>query len=213
LGIAPLLEDLNVSNCGLQGMDQTRIRRAPVIEGHLFPYLKSLIMKSCDTISVLLSFSSMRCLEHLEKLHILECKNINEIVSQEESELNGEKIVFPALQHLLLENLPTLKAFFQGPCNLDFPSLQKVDIKNCPNMEVFTRGFCSTHKLEDIIIEFESLRSSYIHKNGMNATIQRFKSCVSLVLMYLNYISLIFINFKIHLVHLNNFNLMILIVD
>jgi len=54
-------------------------------------------------------------------------------------------------------------------------------------------------------MEIESFSSSYIQKNDINATIQRFKACVSLVLMFLNYKSLI--------VHLNNFNLIILIVD
>jgi len=60
------------------------------------------------------------------------------MVSQEESESSGEKIVLPAMQDLLLDNLPNLKAFFQGPCNLNFPSLQKVDIKNCPSMKLFS---------------------------------------------------------------------------
>jgi len=186
---APLLEELYVVDMFLQGMDQTRITSVPVIDGHLFPNLKSLIMKRCDKISVLLSFSSMRSLKHLEKLHILECNDLNEVMSQEESESNGEKIVFPALQDLLLHNLPNLKAFFQGPCNVDFPSLQKVDIKDCPNMELFSQGFCSTPQLEDIRMEIESFSSSYIQKNDINATIQGFKACVSLVLMYLNYIS------------------------
>jgi len=98
-------------------MDKTRIRRAPVIDGHLFPYLKSLIMESCNKISVLFSFLSMRYLERLEKLHILNWRNLNEIVSQEESESIEEKIVFPALQDLPLENLPNLEAFFKGPYN------------------------------------------------------------------------------------------------
>ncbi|XP_024625751.1 probable disease resistance protein At4g27220 [Medicago truncatula] len=181
LGGAPLLEDLYVNYCGLQGMDKTRIRSAPVIDGHLFPYLKSLIMESCNKISVLLSFSSMRYLERLEKLHVLNCRNLNEIVSQEESESSEEKIVFPALQDLLLENLPNLKAFFKGPCNLDFPSLQKVDITDCPNMELFSRGLCSAQNLEDInICQNELCITSYINKNDMNATIQRSKACVEL---------------------------------
>jgi disease resistance protein RPS2 len=177
------------------------------------PLLEELYVKSCDKISVLLSFSSMRYLERLEKLHILNCKNLNEIVSQEESDSSEEKIVFPALQDLLLENLPNLNAFFKGPYNLDFPSLQKVDIQDCPNMELFSRGFCSTPQLKDISMEIKSMRSSYIHKNDMNANIQRFKAFVSLVLMYLNYIYCIFINFKIYPVHLNSFNIIILIVD
>jgi len=60
------------------------------------------------------------------------------MVSQEESESSGKKILFPALQDRLLDDLPNLKVFFQGPCNLNFPSLQKVDIKVCPNMKLFS---------------------------------------------------------------------------
>jgi len=157
LGGATLLEELFImgdlhDKLFLKGMDQARIRGGPVIDGHLFPYLKSLIMGYSDKITVLLSFSSMRCFEQLEKLHIFEYNNLNEIVSQEESESSGEKIIFPALKSLILTNLPKLKAFFQSPYNLDCPSLQSVEISGCPNMDVFSRGFCSTPKLEDCSI-------------------------------------------------------------
>jgi len=196
LGGATLLEELFImgdlhDKLFLKGMDQARIRGGPVIDRHLFPYLKSLIMGYSDKITVLLSFSSMRCFEQLEKLHIFECNNLNEIVSQEESESSRE--------------LPKLKAFFQSPYNLDCPSLQSVEISGCPNMDVFSHGFCSTPKLEDCSIRIGSLGSSYIHKNDMNATILGFKTFVSLVLyiLYRNYI--IFINFMIYLVNLNNF--------
>ncbi|GAU44866.1 hypothetical protein TSUD_329220 [Trifolium subterraneum] len=112
-GGSPLLQELYVKNSNLH--------KCLVIDDYLFPNLKSLIMRGFDKISALLSFSSMTSLEHLEKLYILECKNIYEIVSQKELEANGEKIFFPALQHLLLAKLPDLKVFFQGDYDYDIP--------------------------------------------------------------------------------------------
>jgi hypothetical protein len=139
----------------------------------------------------------MRCLEQLEKLDITECKNLNEIVCQEESEANGEKIIiFPALQGLSLRDLPKLKAFFHGPYNLNFPSLQKVSICNCPDMEVFSRGVSSMPELKDVNIRNETLSTNSIHKDDinvtiqqhkddMNVTIQQFKTFVCLTFIYI----------------------------
>jgi hypothetical protein len=128
----------------------------------------------------------MRCLEQLEILDIAECKNLNEIVCQEESEANGEKIIiFPALQGLRLKDLPKLKAFFHGPYNLNFPSLQKVSICNCPDMEVFSRGVSSMPELKDVNIRNGTF--STIHKDDINVTIQQFKTFVCLTFIYVAY--------------------------
>ncbi|WJX75992.1 hypothetical protein P8452_59463 [Trifolium repens] len=170
---ASLLQELNVKNCDLH--------QCLVIDSYLYSNLKSLTVRGCDRISVLLSFPSMRCLEQLEKLDITECKNLNEIVCQEESEANGEKIIiFPALQDLILKDLPKLKAFFHGPYNLDFPSLQKVSIFNCPNMEVFSGGVSSMPELKDVSVWNELLDNYSIHKDDINVTIQQFKTFVEL---------------------------------
>ncbi|KAK2360349.1 putative disease resistance protein [Trifolium repens] len=164
---APLLQELNVKNCDLH--------QCLVIDSFLYSNLKSLTVRGCDRISVLLSFPSMRCLEQLEKLDITECKNLFEIVCQEESEANGEKIIiFPALQDLILQDLPKLKAFFHGPYKLDFPSLQKVSICNCPDMEVFSRGVSSMPELKDVNIRNGTFSTNSIHKDDINVTIQQF---------------------------------------
>ena len=80
----------------------------------------------------------MCSLEHLQKLEVRQCENMEEIISnQEEIEATNSKIIFPALQHLLLKNLPSLKSFFQGRHNLDFPSLEKVILKIVPIWNCF----------------------------------------------------------------------------
>ncbi|AES81052.1 hypothetical protein MTR_7g088110 [Medicago truncatula] len=57
--------------------------------------------------------------------------------------------------HLLLKELPNLKAFFQGHYNLDFPSLKIKKI-----LEVFSRCDSDTPRLEDFTIKIESLSSN-----------------------------------------------------
>ncbi|GAU21775.1 hypothetical protein TSUD_329000 [Trifolium subterraneum] len=111
----------------------------------------------------------MSGLKHLQKLEVRDCQNMEAII-----EASSSKIVFHALQHLVLIELPNLKAFSQCHNNLDFPSLQKVEIEDCPNMEVFSRGFSDTPKLEDLSIKIESANNNYIHIQDIVAS-QGFK--------------------------------------
>ncbi|XP_045793613.1 disease resistance protein At4g27190-like [Trifolium pratense] len=140
--------------------DHVRITCHPLMDESLFPNITSLCIEACHKINILFSHSSMSGLKHLQKLKVRDCANMEEIVlHQGKIEASSSKIVFHALQYLLLTKLPNLKAFSQCHNNLDFPSLQNVYIKDCPNMEVFSRGFSDTPKLEDLSItpKFEDL--------------------------------------------------------
>ena len=187
MGHMPNLEKLYVRNSGLndelfpQERDQMRIRHFPTIDGYLFPKLTSLTMQKCHKIKVLLSLSSLTSLECLEELGLCGCENIEEIISQEEIEADSNKITFPRLQHLVLQQLRNLKAFSQGSYLFDLPLLRKVEIEDCPKMEVFSRGSSHTPKLEDFNITGPHGKN-YIYKGDLNATIQGFKAFVSLIL-------------------------------
>jgi hypothetical protein len=162
--------------------DHVSSRCRPLIDEALFPNLTSLLIKTCNNINILFSHSIMCSLEHLQKLEVRQCENMVEIISnQEEIEATNNKIMLPALQHLLLKKLPSLEAFFQGHHNLDFPSLEKLDIEDCPNMELFSRGDSYTPNLEDLTIKIESLSCNYIQKKDINSVIRGFKSFVSLI--------------------------------
>jgi len=161
---------------------QASLRHHPLIDEALFPNLTSLLIEECNKINILFSHSTLSSLEHLQKLEVRHCKNMEEIISnQEDIEATNDKIMFRALQHLLLKELPNLKAFFEGHYNLDFPSLKKVCIEDCPNMEVFSRGDSDTPRLEDFNIKIESLSSNYIQRKDINSVIRGFKSFVSLI--------------------------------
>ncbi|XP_061355976.1 uncharacterized protein LOC133300448 [Gastrolobium bilobum] len=166
------------SSKGAYEGDHKRIKLDPFIDGSLFSNLTSLFIKACDKIYNLLSYSF---LTSLEKLEVRDCKNMEEIISQEEMRTSENKItIFPRLHHLCLGGLPNLKAFCKGSYNFNFPSLQKVEIKDCPNMEVFSRGSSDTPMLEDVTIKIETHSSNYIQRKDLNATIQGFKAFVAL---------------------------------
>ncbi|MED6204774.1 hypothetical protein PIB30_012011 [Stylosanthes scabra] len=174
----PCLEELNIDECELhdtvllQG-DHQRISNFPALNGCLFQKLTSLTMQNCDNIIVLLSLSPLRTLECLEKLEVMHCKNVEQIISQEELETSENKLMFPKLQNLVLCYMPDIKAFCQSSCLLDFPSLRKLAIEYCPKIEVFSGGSCHTPKLEDVQITGPH-GSNHIQNGDLNATIQGF---------------------------------------
>ncbi|CAJ2674373.1 unnamed protein product [Trifolium pratense] len=159
--------------------DHQRIRCHPFMDEPLFPNLTSLIVLACNKIRILFSRSSLDSLEHLEELEVRNCKNMQEIVSQEELEASSNKITLLRLKHLILWHLPNLKAFCLSSYNLFFPSLQKVKIYDCLNMEVFSQGFSNTPKLEDFSMRTKSLNRKFMHTRDINATIRGFKAFVA----------------------------------
>ena len=159
--------------------DERMTRRNPLIDGLLVPNLKYLSIRYCKKINILFSYSSLRSLEKLEVIH---CENIEEIVSEGKIDASVDKTMFLGLQRLYLEDLPNLKAFCQGSYDFHFPSLQEVIIRDCPNMEVFSRGSCHTPKLQDVTLAMESQSSQYIQKRDLNATIKGFKAFVCVIL-------------------------------
>ncbi|XP_058737795.1 uncharacterized protein LOC131609967 [Vicia villosa] len=158
--------------------DHKRISSHPFIDESLFPNLTSLLIETCNKISILFSQSSLNNLEQLEKLEVRNCQNMQEIVSQEKIEVTSNKIVLGKLKHLILLKLPNLKAFCLSSYNFFFPSLQNVVIEDCPNVDVFSQGFSNTPKLEKVTMEIGSLHIDYMHKRDINSTIRGFKEFV-----------------------------------
>lgn len=167
----------------MDGYESIRCHR--LMDESLFPNLTSLFIESCNKISILISHSSLGSLEHLEILVVRNCKNIEEIVSPEES---SNEIMFNKLSYLFLEKLPNLKSFCRSSYNFFFPSLQKVKIKYCPNMEDFSLGSSATPMLGNVTMKQSSLKlKGYIQKRGIKDIVRGFKAFVRLILQSLSF--------------------------
>ncbi|XP_058737798.1 uncharacterized protein LOC131609970 [Vicia villosa] len=158
--------------------DHERISSHPFMDESLFPNLTSLLIDTCNKISILFSHSSLSSLEQLEKLEVRNCQNMQEIVSQEKIEATSNKIVLGKLKHLIFWKLPNLKAFCLSSYNFFFPSLQDVEIKDCPNVDVLSQGFSNTPKLEKVTMMIGFIYIEYMHKRDINSTIRGFKAFV-----------------------------------
>ncbi|CAJ1947302.1 unnamed protein product [Sphenostylis stenocarpa] len=151
--------------------EEIRIMRLDaLINGFIFPNLTYIAITSCNKVSCLFSPSTSTSLVRLVELDICGCREIEEIVSTEETQGNMINIVFHSLQRLKLENLPKLKAFCQGSYGFHFPSLHEVLVKSCHMMETFSYESPYSPKLEGVIMEIGSIMKN-MWMGGLNATV------------------------------------------
>ncbi|KAI3670218.1 hypothetical protein L1987_88036 [Smallanthus sonchifolius] len=111
--------------------------------------LKSVYIESCDVISHVFTFSTLESLKQLKELKVIECKAIQVIV-KEENGTSSENVVFPRLETLVLDDLPSLKGFYLGMNEFRWPLLDDVMINDCPQLMMFTSGESKTPKLKYI---------------------------------------------------------------
>ncbi|KAL5547432.1 hypothetical protein UlMin_002663 [Ulmus minor] len=100
--------------------------------------LKWLEVVSCDILSHLSSLDVARSLLQLKELHLSGCKDMEAVFITKEpiEEETPQKISFPKLKYLELEDLPNLRRFCTGDC-IECPSLLKLEIENCGVLRKF----------------------------------------------------------------------------
>ncbi|KAL5562865.1 hypothetical protein UlMin_032612 [Ulmus minor] len=101
------------------------------LEIYNFPQLRELYVSSCPNLKYLFTVAMVGKLPQLETLQIRGCPDMEEVVvTNEHGEGRLEKILFPQLKSLELEDLPNLERFCIGDC-IECPSLLKLEIKDC----------------------------------------------------------------------------------
>ncbi|KAL5564024.1 hypothetical protein UlMin_033771 [Ulmus minor] len=99
--------------------------------------LSSLDVFSCRNLKYLFTVAMAGRLAQLERLKIRGCPEMEEVVvTNEHGEGRSQKISFPKLQSLKLEDLPNLKRFCTGDC-IECPSLLTLEIRNCGVLRKF----------------------------------------------------------------------------
>ncbi|XP_028782838.1 uncharacterized protein LOC114738941 [Neltuma alba] len=106
-----------------------------------FSKLRELHVYDCDRLAYLFPLSTTaRRLVLLEKLSIVRCASIEEIVSEDEDRFDEDDITFDKLKTLSLVSLQSLRCFCSGDSTLNFPCLELVTVHECPQMRVFSYG-------------------------------------------------------------------------
>ncbi|XP_065848950.1 uncharacterized protein [Euphorbia lathyris] len=105
-----------------------------------FTNIMRLEVYNCNSLKYLFTISMVECLVQLKELEINNCELVEEIIlnkKDEEMEKDSiNKIVFPNLDYLSLEELPNVKSFSRG-YPIEFQSLKELSIIRCSAMENF----------------------------------------------------------------------------
>ncbi|GLT36300.1 hypothetical protein SLA2020_106880 [Shorea laevis] len=117
--------------------------------------LKELTVDSCGNLRYLLTCSTVKSFEHVESLKICHCKMMERVIVAAE-EKGTQRMLFPNLQALILEDLPKLTAFCPGNC-IEFPNLTQLHMVACPLLETFT----SSRVIGNIAVGSEKEENTY----------------------------------------------------
>ncbi|KAM3288738.1 disease resistance protein SUMM2-like isoform X2 [Capsicum chacoense] len=145
----PNLEVLN-----LQGANNITALCSHQLPTAYFSKLETLEVLWCGKLRNLMSPSVARSLVNLQRLRIIGCQSMEEVITKEEQQ--GDEIMcndplFPRLEKLKLENLPKLGHFILTKQALEFPFLREVEIHKCPEMKTFVQqGSASTKSLKKV---------------------------------------------------------------
>ncbi|MCL7040202.1 hypothetical protein MKW94_017409 [Papaver nudicaule] len=149
------LEELFISDCG--DMVKLLDYDFPTTSSPIFPSLKRVFIKECNSLQYL--FSSTKelrggGLSRLEELDIWDCKNLENIIGAGVAK-DDDQVVhvlrFPELSTLRLTTLPKLSNFHQGLSELDFPSLQNITIVRCLKLKKLPLTHSSARHLRKIV--------------------------------------------------------------
>lgn len=108
-----------------------------------FQSLTELYVSNCDHLNGLIpsSMTASTGLVHLRSLIVCRCKAMKEIVftnfAEEESFVN--RVPFPELETLQLEQLPNLERFCDGDYCVECPYLSKLEISYCKKLQLFKK--------------------------------------------------------------------------
>ncbi|KAK3013992.1 hypothetical protein RJ639_009545 [Escallonia herrerae] len=132
-------------------LEVVRLRRLPAL-GHLWKApiqppalsnLKFLTIRYCGAISSLFQKSVAKCLVQIEDLNVFSCNMMKELVLKESGDEHSEKIEFPKLKFLMLNDLPKLRTFYPDSVinkqpflnqQVLLPSMETLDIAALDNL-------------------------------------------------------------------------------
>ncbi|KAE8010112.1 hypothetical protein FH972_006505 [Carpinus fangiana] len=147
------LEELTVGDCGslqevfeVQGINakETQVVTSkepkPIFS---FQNLRRVHVSRCRNLKSLFPAFVATCLTQLEKLVMVDCKVLEEIVAGNEAEQPIAKLVFSRVTVLHLVQLPFLRWFYPGVHTSEWPKLKNMLVAKCPRVEIFASGLSS----------------------------------------------------------------------
>ncbi|XP_059656552.1 probable disease resistance protein At4g27220 isoform X1 [Cornus florida] len=142
-----------------------------------FPCLEKLVIERmneyrCLKLLNVASTESLTSFQNLKELRVKECDSLEEVFKVKGSKGAEEtgashkalgkevenNLVFPQLNEVVFNNLPSLTSFCGRNCISELPSVIKITVERCPKLEMFPcRYLNSTEPLPNEMVEFPIL--------------------------------------------------------
>ncbi|KAM7481219.1 hypothetical protein LguiB_005802 [Lonicera macranthoides] len=128
------------------------IWKGPIVS-HCLSSLEILALHTCPELTTIFNLELLRNLINLKELTVENCPKVKSLVSADPSSLEADSDFLPALEKILLVDLPELVSIFAGlPIG---PKLESIFFSNCPMLKnLFPTDFCSKY-MHDIKAESE----------------------------------------------------------
>ncbi|KAG2380647.1 Disease resistance protein [Vigna angularis] len=103
-----------------------------------FKKLRTIDVSNCDELKNLFPASMAKDVSKLERISILHCKKMEEIVSSKDaSEANNDPLEFPELTYVRLHELENIKQFYKGRHPIKCPKLKELSMDKCMMLKTF----------------------------------------------------------------------------
>ncbi|GMP85122.1 hypothetical protein CsSME_00038408 [Camellia sinensis var. sinensis] len=145
--------------------------------------LTSLTLSNCDELESMFSLSIARDLMQLQTLSVTECCKMEVLISSEEEGDQNEiastttettdKIVFPKLKELNLEDLPSFTAICKAINGIELPQLNRLDLWWIPKLNSFCNTLDSNYDtIQPLFNKVELITLEHLSIVGMDKVIE-----------------------------------------
>ena len=169
--MVPILDQLRVLHlCDLPKLMHIWKKGPERIMG--FGNLRLLDVWRCNSLTYLFSPSMAKLLVMLEKIRVVDCEKIEEILARVGEEEEEKEVLFFKVNSIVLHHLPNLKCFCSETNALEWPSLEEIRVIGCPNLSTFIPSNLNTPKLEGVYNSYWKEEKLCHWMGDLNATIE-----------------------------------------
>ncbi|XP_057460991.1 disease resistance protein At4g27190-like isoform X1 [Actinidia eriantha] len=136
-----------------------------------FPNLKIVQVEGCRNLRSLLPVTTVRSLQQLNKITIIKCELLVEIIShvQEGEDEDDDEILLPKVKSFEVRDMSSLKRLCSENFSLNLPGLKDLVVDRCPMMGTFATdgpayGLRSASKLKKVQVDGQTLSATAIQQ-------------------------------------------------